>query len=128
MSALTPPELPPDRLTTPQEPTTATPSVADYLSGLSAPLAVPRPSFSRSSANRVVVTADPALITTVLQLLVERSGMTQAEISRQMAIAPQSLNQYLISRRSNPSALWLARLAELVGARLLIEFPSDHRP
>lgn len=89
-------------------------------------LAVPLPS---STANIVtpslaVVGQDPRSVQRLIELLIERSGTPQAELARRMGITIQSLNQYKMGRRQSPSLAWMARLAEVCGARITIEFPS----
>lgn len=116
-------QMPSEGPTSPQEAPSLPPSVGDYLGGLSAPMAAPSRSTG-PTGRRLVVTSSRESVTNMLGLIVERSGMSQAEIARQMGIRPQSLNQYLTSRRSNPAMTWLARLAEVVGARLVVEWPA----
>lgn len=60
----------------------------------------------------------------LVQVFVERAGVSQAELARRMGIKPQSFSQYLGRRRVRPSLQWMARLALVCGGRLWVEFPN----
>lgn len=62
---------------------------------------------------------------TLVELIVERSGMKQVEIAARMGVSKQALNQYYTLRRSRPSVQWLAKLLHACGGRLLVEFPPQ---
>lgn len=86
---------------------------------------VPLPSTSASNpASIVVVLNDPRAVTNLISQLLARSGMSQAELCRRLGIRPQSLQQYRAGRRSKPSAEWLARLVQVCGGRMIVEFPT----
>ena len=70
----------------------------------------------------LVVLHDEDQVVAVIDILLERAGLTPAEASRRMGIRAQSLNQYRNLRRRRPSIGWLARLAAICGARLTIEW------
>jgi len=91
---------------------------------LPAPVPLPSSAASSSSPNLAVLGQDPRSVQRLIELLIERSGTPQAELARRMGITLQSLNQYVRGRRQRPSLIWLARLAELCGARIVVEFPS----
>ncbi len=55
----------------------------------------------------------------------EHSGTHQAEIARRMRIRPQSLNQYVKSRRARPSLDWLLHFLSVNGAALVVVFPTN---
>jgi len=58
----------------------------------------------------------------------ELSGTHQAEVARRMAVRPQSLNQYVRSKRSRPSLDWLIHFLQVNGAYLAIVFPENGSP
>jgi len=90
----------------------------------------PIPSVAQVSSpflSVAVVLSDERAVPRLVELLIERSGLSQAEIARRMGIQSQSLNQYKIARRSRPSLQWLARLAETCGAKILVEFPQGYQ-
>lgn len=60
----------------------------------------------------------------VIQMILERAGLSQSEVARRLGIRQQSISQYQTARRANPSLIWVARLAEICGARLIVEWPS----
>jgi DNA-binding XRE family transcriptional regulator len=61
----------------------------------------------------------------LINLLFERSGMSQAEIARRIGIKPQSINQYMKQHRT-ATFLWVVRLAQVCGAKVSIEFPTNY--
>lgn len=68
---------------------------------------------------------DASAIRQLIALLLTRSGLTQAEVARRMALADQSLQQYKSGVRANPSLRWFLRLAHVCGAQVLVEFPAE---
>jgi len=78
----------------------------------------------QSSPAKATVINDGRSIAYLVDLLIARSGVSQKEVARRLGVAPQSLNQYRMKRRARPSAQWLARLAEVCGARLVVELGS----
>lgn len=89
------------------------------------PNPVPLPSlYSPAKPTTSVVLPDDRVVNSLIEQLLNRAGLPEAELARRLGIKRQSLNQYKISRRRRPSVQWLARLAEACGARLLIEFPA----
>ena len=74
---------------------------------------------------RVVVINEFRALFQLVALIVARSGMSQSEIARHLGIKVQSLNQYSKQRRMNPSVAWLSRLANLCGARIVVEWPPE---
>ena len=92
--------------------------------GLLNPLPL-NPSQSATPRNRLsVVVSDDRIILSLVGELLARSGMSDAEIAERLGVKRQSISQYRYGRRTTPSVRWLARLAELTGARLLIEWPA----
>jgi transcriptional regulator with XRE-family HTH domain len=61
----------------------------------------------------------------VLERVMEHSGTHQAEVARRMRIRPQSLNQYVKSRRARPSLDWLLHFLSVNGASLVVVFPAN---
>ena len=66
--------------------------------------------------------ADDRAVIYLIDQLIARSGLSKSEIARRLGIKLQSLNQY--SRRTRPGVIWLARLAEVCGGRVIVEFPK----
>lgn len=84
-------------------------------------LHAPRPTTHQTA---VVIPDDRALMG-LIEMLLERAGVPQAEIARRLGIRHQSLNQYRWLRRKRPSIQWLVKLANACGARIIIEFPPS---
>lgn len=61
----------------------------------------------------------------ILERVMEHSGTHQAEVARRMRIRPQSLNQYVKSRRARPSLDWLLHFLTVNGAALVVVFPAN---
>lgn len=95
---------------------------------LGAPFA-PIPSLSslqviKSTSHLTPVICDERAISTLLEVLLSRSGVSISEIARRMGCTTQVIRQYLHGRRSKPSLLWFVRLASLCGAEVVIKFPQ----
>lgn len=106
----------------PGSPRLDAPDTDSPLDGLFLPIS-PAPSYISPSPTIAVVLPDPKRVNRLVEEIIERAGMSQAEVARRLGITPQSLNQYFTHRRERPSIIWIARLAEVCGARLLVEFP-----
>lgn len=63
----------------------------------------------------------------LIQLLIDRSGVSQAELARRLGITPQALGQYVKARR-RATFHWLVRLAQVCGGKVTVEFPSLAQP
>lgn len=98
-------------------------SLGELVSPFEAPVPVPTVPAS-NPASIAVVLDDPKAVTSLIIQLLQRSGMSQAEMCRRLGIKPQSMQQYKAGRRMKPSAEWLARLVQVCGGRLLVEFPT----
>lgn len=86
---------------------------------------VPFPSSSvRDTTPLTAVTADEESIIALIDQLLNRSGLSQRELSKRIGIDERNLSQYRHFRRRRPSVWWLARLATACGARLWIEWPT----
>ena len=81
-------------------------------------------SASSSSQSLAAVLLDDRAIASLVEQLMARAGLSQAEICRRLKIDPTTFNQYRNGRRKRPSLWWMVRLAEVCGARLFIEWPS----
>lgn len=66
----------------------------------------------------------PQAITALVNQLLHRAGVPHAELARQLGITPSSLTQYKYGYRHNPTIGWLLRLCEIVGVRVVIEWPD----
>lgn len=82
------------------------------------------PTHLHPSDSVAFVSSDKLAVGKLIRMILERAAIPQTEIAKRMGIVPQSLNQYVLGRRANPSILWLARLAEMCGARIVIEWPG----
>ena len=97
---------------------------------LEAPVPIPSSgSFGPTPQSRqiAVISTDDRAVMGMIELLLDRAGVPQAEVARRLGIRFQSLNQYRWLRRKRPSIQWFARLANACGARLVIEFPTKSR-
>ena len=85
----------------------------------------PIPSSSQPTQSSVaVVLNDDRAVMQLIELLLDRAGLSQAEVASRLGIRRQSLNQYRWLRRKRPSIQWFTKLAQACGARIIIEFPS----
>ena len=82
---------------------------------------LPSSSPDPSTRSTAVIADDRAVVYLVEQLIL-KSGLSQSELARRLGIRLQSLNQY--RRRKRPGVIWLAKLAEVCGGRLVVEFPK----
>lgn len=89
-----------------------------------APLASSTPHV-RSSSTLSPVICDERVISKLLESLLYRSGQSSGEVARKMGVSPNSVRQYINGRRCRPSLIWFVRLAELCGARVIVEFPPS---
>ena len=80
-----------------------------------------------TSDNLSVVLLDDRAIGAVVDQIMARAGLSQAEVCRRLGIHPTSFNQYRLGRRVRPSLWWVVRLAEVCGARVYVEYPSQPR-
>ena len=80
------------------------------------------PSSPDPTTRQVSVVADERAMLYLIDQLILSSGLTQSEIARRLGIRLQSLNQY--RRRKRPGVIWLAKLAEACGGRVVVEFPK----
>ena len=74
--------------------------------------------------NTATVVLDNVAIAALVDQLLTRAGLSQAEVCRRLGIHPTSFNQYRLGRRVKPSLWWMTRLANVCGARIVIEFPT----
>ena len=94
---------------------------ADY--HMSNPVPVPS-SLTQRTAHVAIVLSDDRSIPPLLTQIVDRSGLSQSEIARRLGVTRQTVNQVLLARK-RPTLQWFAKLAEVCGARLTIEFPGS---
>jgi hypothetical protein len=78
----------------------------------------------RSSAPLTPLVCDERVIQRLLGEIINKGGLTPNEVARRMGVSSNAIRQYLRGRRNRPSLIWFVRLAELCGARVLIEFPG----
>ena len=89
------------------------------------PLPAQHQSGLSSTPNLSPVLLDDRAIGAVVEQLLARAGLTQAEACRRLGIQPSSFNQYRLGRRRRPSVRWLVRLAGICGGRILVEYPTE---
>lgn len=70
------------------------------------------------------VVDDDHTISFLLEELLDRSGLTFNDLANRLGITPQSLHQYRSGVRTNPGIKWLAKVANVCGAKLIVEFPN----
>ena len=75
-------------------------------------------------SNLAPVLLDNRAIVALIDQLLARAGLSQAEACRRLGITPSSFNQYRLGRRQKPSMWWMVRLAQVCGARMFVEYPS----
>lgn len=80
------------------------------------------PSQADPTTRTATIVADDRAVVYLVDQLITKSGLTQSEIARRLGIRLQSLNQY--RRRKRPGVVWMAKLAEACGGRLVVEFPK----
>jgi len=89
---------------------------------------IPSPTLP-DRATPAPVPSDTATICNIIALLLRRSGLSQAEVSRRMGYRGNNSVNHVIKGRpghiANPSVKWLSRFAYACGGRLLIEFPAQ---
>ena len=71
----------------------------------------------------VAVINDDRAIHALVELLIKRSGLSQADIAKRMGVKYQSLQQYRY--RTRPTMLCMVRLADVVGAKIVVSFTED---
>lgn len=94
----------------------------------SSPLSiVPVPSSASPirPTSRAVVVPDPVSVIRLIEEVIDRSGLSRTEISDRLGVRKQSFNQYTYLRKKRPSVQWLARLVDVCGGKLIIEFPPS---
>jgi DNA-binding XRE family transcriptional regulator len=84
------------------------------------------PSTLPPPRERATLVADPELLPAILNHLLRRSGLSQAEIARRLGEARQSVQQYHSGVRPNPSLKWFLRYAQVCGAKVVVEFPDPY--
>lgn len=86
---------------------------------------VPLPSYSSytPSPSYAALVNDHRAVLSLIELLLTKSGLSQAELARRMGVKPVTVNHYFRLRR-RPSLMWMLRFIEAVGGKLLVELPS----
>ncbi len=80
------------------------------------------PAFDANAPTRLILARKHAE-RELIELLIQRSGVSQAELARRLGITPQALGQYVKAKR-RATFHWLVRLAQVCGARVTVDFPS----
>lgn len=90
------------------------------------PSAVRRASAPRRMA---IVTASEVSISTVMDQLLDRAGLSKVEAAARLGVTKQLVdNVYQSPRREprrHPSFRWFVRFVAICGGRILIEFPEE---
>lgn len=95
----------------------------------STPFFAPLPSLKAplgASPFQVVTTSD-SQVTALIEAIISASGLSIHEVARRLGVKRESLRQYIVGRRVNPSLKWLTLLGEVCGARLVVELPARSR-
>ena len=70
------------------------------------------------------VTCDERVMSRLLELMLNRGGLSIAEAAKRLGFSANNISQYINGRRSHPSLLWFVRFADICGAKVTIEFPK----
>lgn len=84
---------------------------------------IPPSSTQSAQSNLATVLLDDRAIIAIIDQLLARAGLSQAEACRRIGITPPAFNQYRLGRRLRPSLWWMVRLAQTCGAKIVVEFP-----
>lgn len=101
----------------------ASPGAAEHFPHVPLPSTSSIPTFHSTSTLTPLV-CDERAISRLLELILIRGGLSINEAARRLDVAPSSVRQYIRGRRKRPSLQWFIRLAELCGAKVVIEFPK----
>lgn len=72
-----------------------------------------------------VVVPDDSSVKHLMRLLLNRSGLSQAELARRLGVTPQCVGQYMSGRGAvRPSLSWFCNVVQTAGGRLLLELPN----
>lgn len=69
-----------------------------------------------------VAVCDESAIARLLERLLTRARLSPRQASRALGLGDNAVQQYVYGRRCRPSLLWFLRLANLCGARVVLEF------
>ena len=70
------------------------------------------------------VVCDGRAISKLLARLLDSAGLSVNETARRLGVSQNAVRQYTSGRRVKPSLIWFAKVVELCGGRLYIEFPQ----
>jgi predicted XRE-type DNA-binding protein len=73
----------------------------------------------------LVVLDDDRAMTSLIDQLLEKAGISQAEASRRLGVSKQAVSEYKNLKRRRPSIQWLAKLVQVCGGRIIVEFPPE---
>jgi hypothetical protein len=88
------------------------------------PSPIPSGSLPAKTQSLTIVLDDPRSIALLIEQLLIRANLSEAELARRLGIKRASLNQYRSLRRKRPSLAWFARLVETCGGRIILEYPT----
>ena len=96
---------------------------------MSIPFSLPSSSLSKhaypaQNLDLVVLLSDDRSISALIDKLLDRANLTEAGLAERLGVTRQTLHQYRHSRRKRPSILWLVKLAQACGAKIVVELPS----
>lgn len=72
-----------------------------------------------------VVLGDDKAIAALIDRLLDRANLSDAELAARLGIRKNTLYQYRVGRRKRPSIQWLVKLINACGGRLMIEYPTS---
>ena len=85
------------------------------------PSLLPSTQSTHLTPRHLAVIADDRAISALIEALIETSGMSQNELAKRLGVSYQTIQQRRRAKR--PSLIWIARLAEVCGAKIIIELP-----
>jgi predicted transcriptional regulator len=84
---------------------------------------LPASSLATQRASILVILDDEKALTHLINQLLDRAGLSQAEVARRLGISKQGISQYRSLRRKKPSLQWFTKMVQVCGGRLSVDFP-----
>lgn len=100
------------------------PSPADAQARTPAPFIAPSQPHPAHQTISPIILADGRAIRGIVSMLLSKAGLSQVEASVRLGMSKQAINNVVRGRTKSPTLAWLAKLAQICGARLVLEFPD----
>lgn len=71
-----------------------------------------------------IILADSRAIRSIVGMLLSRAGLSQVQAAERLGVSKQAINNVMRGLTVNPTLWWVAKLAHVCGARLVLEFPD----